>query len=70
MANYTAINQLNTTMYIIYQTISADVIAMSETQLSSNSSSSASFPDGYYVFRKDRTDGYGGVLLAWHVEAV
>ena len=41
-----------------------DVIAVSETWLSSDISSSEFFPDGYYVFRKDRADGYGGVLLA------
>ena len=41
-----------------------DVIAVSETWLSSDIFSSEFFPDGYYVFRKDRADGYGGVLLA------
>ena len=39
-----------------------DVVVVSETWLSP--ATSEFFPSGYQVFRKDRSDGYGGVLLA------
>ena len=41
-----------------------DVVTISETWLSPDISSSEVFPKGYRIFRKDRPDGYGGVLLA------
>ena len=43
-----------------------DMITISETWLSPNVSNSEVFPDGYRIFCKDRSDGYGGVLLACH----
>ena len=41
-----------------------DVVAVTETWLSPNISSSEIIPSDYGVFRKDRADGYGGVLTA------
>ncbi|KAK3100446.1 hypothetical protein FSP39_020065 [Pinctada imbricata] len=41
-----------------------DVIIGTETWLQSNIHSSELFPPNYEVLREDRTDGYGGVLLA------
>ena len=40
-----------------------DVIIGSETWLKPDISDSEIFPPGYHVYRKDRADGYGGVLL-------
>ena len=40
-----------------------DVIIGSETWLKPDISYSEIFPPGYHVYRKDRADGYGGVLL-------
>ena len=42
-----------------------DIIFKSETWLSPNINSTEFFPTGYTVFQKDRSDGYGGVLLAF-----
>ena len=42
-----------------------DVIFGTETWLSPNINSTEFFPAGYSLFRKDRSDGYGGVLLAF-----
>jgi len=41
-----------------------DIVAVSETWLSPDIFTSEFFPNQYNVFRKDRADGYGGVLLA------
>ena len=41
-----------------------DIVAISETWLSSDIPSHEFFPKGYHTYRKDRVDGYGGVLLA------
>ena len=40
-----------------------DVIIGSETWLKPDISDSEIFPPGYHVYRKDRADGYGDVLL-------
>ena len=40
------------------------ILVVSETWLSPDISTSEFFPDQYNVFRKDRADGFGGVLLA------
>ena len=40
-----------------------DVIIGSETWLKPDIGDSEIFPPGYHVYRKDRVDGYGGVLL-------
>ena len=42
-----------------------DVIFGMETWLSSTINSAEFFPAGYSLFRQDRFDGYGGVLLAF-----
>ena len=42
-----------------------DIIFGSETWLSPNINCTEFLPTGYTVFRKDRSDGYGGVLLAF-----
>ena len=42
-----------------------NIIFGSETWLSPNINSSEFFPPGYTLFRKDRSDGYGGVFLAF-----
>ena len=41
-----------------------DIVTVSETWLSPDISTAEIFPSGYNVFRKDRQDGHGGVLLA------
>ena len=41
-----------------------DIVAVSESWLSPNVYNNEFFPNGYHVFRKDRADSYGGVLLA------
>ena len=41
-----------------------DIVAVSETWLTPDVLNSEFFPEVYHVFRKDRSDGYGGVLLA------
>ena len=41
-----------------------DIVFGNETWLTSNHLSSEFFPPTYHVYRKDRSDGYGGVLLA------
>ena len=43
-----------------------DVIFRCETWLSPSIQTSEIFPTSYHVFRHDRNDGYGGVLLAVH----
>ena len=43
---------------------SPDIITVSETWLSPDISTAEIFPGGYNVFKKDRQDGHGGVLLA------
>ena len=43
-----------------------DIVAISETWLSSDIPSHEFFPKGYHTYRKDRVDGYSGVLLACH----
>ena len=42
-----------------------DIIFGTETWLSPEISSSEIFPPCYNVFRRDRYDGYGGILLAF-----
>ena len=41
-----------------------DVIIGSETWLRKDIFNSEIFPPGYTTYRKDREDGYGGVLIA------
>ena len=41
-----------------------DIVAISEKRLSSDIPSHELFLKGYHTYRKDRVDGYGGVLLA------
>jgi len=41
-----------------------DIVMVSETWLSSGVYNNEFFPNGFHIFRKDRADGYGGVLLA------
>ena len=42
-----------------------DIIFGTETWLLPNINSTEFFPTGYTLFRQDRSDGYGGVLLAF-----
>jgi len=42
-----------------------DVLVISETWLSPNIPSAEIFPPHYNASRKDRTDGYGGVLISY-----
>ena len=46
--------------------VKPDIIFGSETWLVPNISTSEVFPPDYNVYRKDRGDGWGGVLLAIH----
>ena len=48
------------------QNFKPDIIAMSETWLKSEILTSEVLSVEYYVFRKDRPDRYGGVLIACH----
>jgi len=41
-----------------------NILIGTETWLRNDISSSEIFPEGYNVYRKDRWDGYGGVLVA------
>ncbi|XP_072178279.1 uncharacterized protein [Diadema setosum] len=41
-----------------------DIVLGTETWLKENITSSELFPDGYTIVRRDRSDGYGGVLIA------
>jgi len=41
-----------------------DIVIVSETWLSPDVYNNEFFPNGFHVFRKERADGYGGVLLA------
>ena len=41
-----------------------DIMIITETWLSPDILNSEIFPRGYSVFRKDRADGFGGVLIA------
>ena len=41
-----------------------DIIAGTDSWLTPSIYSNEIFPDNYNVFRKDRSDGYGGVFLA------
>ena len=45
---------------------SPNIIVGSESWLKPDILSSEVFPGGYNVYRKDRSDGYGGVFLACH----
>ena len=52
-------------MLNLIHTTQADVLVGTETWLTPDHLSSEYFPtDQYEVFRKDRPDGYGGVLIA------
>ena len=51
-------------MHCLIDSTNPDILIGTETWLSSSISSSEFFPSGYTVYRKDREDGYGGVLLA------
>ena len=42
-----------------------DVIFGTEMWLSPNTNSTEFLPTGYFLFQKDQSDGYGGVLLAF-----
>jgi len=43
-----------------------DIIIGSETWLRPSIGQGEFFPDSYRIYRKDRSDGYGGVLIAIH----
>ena len=49
---------------VLIDSADPDVILGSETWLNSNVFSSEVLPTNYNVFRRDRADGYGGVLIA------
>ena len=48
----------------LIETTNPDIIIASETWLKPSINSSEFLPQNYIVYRKDREDGYGGVLLA------
>ena len=49
---------------IAVDAVKPDIIFGSETWLKPDKGQSEIFPPGFDVYRKDRNDGYGGVLLA------
>jgi len=50
----------------LIDTVKPDIIVGSETRLKPDICQGEFLPDYYNVYRKDRPDGYGGVLLATH----
>ena len=50
-------------LWCLIDAANPDVIIGSETWLKPDISDSDIFPTGYHVYRRDRGDGHGGVLL-------
>jgi len=49
---------------LLLEEYNPDIVIVSETWLSPDVYNNEFFPNGFHVFRKDRADGYGGVLFA------
>jgi len=54
-----------TSFDVLLNEYNPDIVAVSETSLSSDILTHELFPEGYHIFRKDRADGYSEVLLAF-----
>ena len=65
MINFQSIFAKKAELLNLIDTYHPNIIIGSETWLSSDISSVEFLPTGYTVFRCDRSDGYGGVLLAF-----
>ena len=64
--NFQSIKNKKAELLNLQDTYEPSVIMGTETWLNSSVCTSEFFPDDYNVIRKDRQDGYGGVLLAVH----
>ena len=62
--NFQSIREKKAELLNILETSEPDIVFGNETWLTSNHHSAEYFPPTYHVYRKDRKDGYGGVLLA------
>ncbi|XP_072033764.1 uncharacterized protein [Amphiura filiformis] len=62
--NFQSLKNKQAEFQVLLETEKPDVIIGSETWLNSSVNSCELFPSEYTVFRKDREDGYGGVLIA------
>ena len=65
MSNFQSVLAKRAELFNLIHEHQPDVIFGTETWLSPNINSTEFFPAGYSLFRKDRSDGYGGVLLAF-----
>ena len=62
--NFQSLREKKAELLNILETTDPDIVFGNETWLTPNHHSSEFFPPTYHVYRKDRSDGYGGVLLA------
>ena len=62
--NFQSLKEKKAELLNILDSTDPDIVFGNETWLTSNHLSSEFFPPIYHVYRKDRSDGYGGVLLA------
>ena len=62
--NFQSIISKREEFWCLIDAVKPDVIMGCETWLKPSISVGEAFPPGYNVYRKDRIDGYGGVLLA------
>ena len=64
ISNFQSIKNKIPDLELLIKTEEPDIIAGSETWLNPNIYNSEIFNNNYNIFRKDRPDNYGGVLLA------
>ena len=64
--NFQSIYSKRAEFWSILDATKPDVIFGCETWLKSSITNGEIFPPGYDIYRRDRKDGYGGVLLAVH----
>ncbi|VDI07255.1 Hypothetical predicted protein [Mytilus galloprovincialis] len=64
VVNFKSIKNKKEELCNLLDSANPNILIGTETWLRNDISSSEIFPDGYTVYRKDRWDGYGGVLVA------
>ena len=64
IVNTQSIRAKKESLWLSITEMNPDIVAISETWLNSSIHNSEVVPDNYEVFRRDRKDGYGGVLTA------
>ena len=62
--NFQSIKNKIEELGVLLDSINPDIVLGTETWLNKNIRDSEIFPHFYNVFRNDRKDGYGGVLIA------